>query len=174
MNSHLKGLFALYYSNEIAYGGILKNEECNEVRTSNIPTNEKPVTYLFFNQDAYSAYCKRYHEYWDWVSKRNNTRYQTNANHGKGYDSKNMMHTIRLLQMAESILLTGKLTLKAGNRFELLAIKAGEFEYDDLLSKADQLMILINRAHQMSTLPEKPDVNFIRHLLVWLREKLYA
>ena len=38
------------------------------------------------------------------MEKRNEERYKTNQQHGKNYDSKNMMHTIRLLQSAEQIL----------------------------------------------------------------------
>ena len=172
--SNTKGLFALYYSNEINYSGIVKNEDCNEVRTSSIPKNEKPVTYLFFNQEAYSGHCKKYQEYWSWVNKRNHTRYQTNASHGKGYDSKNMMHTIRFMQMAESILSTGKLILKVPNRDELLAIKAGKFEYDDLLNKANDLMQSIETISANSSLPDKPDEDSITHMLVNIRRELYS
>ncbi len=38
-----------------------------------------------------------------WVEHRNKARYNTNIEHGKNYDSKNLMHTFRLLDMAEEI-----------------------------------------------------------------------
>ena len=57
----------------------------------------------FCNLDAYSVYCKDYREYWKWVSEHNEDRYNVNQKHGQNYDSKNMMHTIRLLQSREQI-----------------------------------------------------------------------
>ncbi len=45
--------------------------------------------------------------------KRNEERWMMNDSHGKGYDAKNMMHTIRLLQEAEEILRDGILQLQA-------------------------------------------------------------
>lgn len=68
-----KGMFGLYYDFEDNknYRGIIKNEDSNEVSLSSIPKGEKLVAYLFFNQDAYSVYCKEYKEYWKWVNERN-------------------------------------------------------------------------------------------------------
>ena len=124
---HSKGLYALFYdaTNQYRYRGIISTELANDVSLSSIPKGEKESAYLFFNLESYSAYCKEYREYWEWVEKRNETRYQDNADHGKGYDAKNMMHTIRLLQVAEEILQEGKLHVKRGNRDELLSIKRG-------------------------------------------------
>lgn len=96
--NHTKGLFALFYSNDGAYRGIVKDESSNEVLCSSIEKGAESVAHLFFNQEAYSAHCKNYAEYWAWVTKRNEQRYKGNQAHGQGYDAKNLMHTIRLLQ----------------------------------------------------------------------------
>jgi uncharacterized protein len=124
-----KGIYALFYdpSNTLGYKGIIKGGLSNEVSLSSIPKGEKELVYLYCNGEGYSKYCKDYLEYWDWIEKRNEERYNTNRQHGKHYDSKNMMHTIRLLQSAEKILLTGNLQLKVSNRAELLSIKAGDW-----------------------------------------------
>ncbi len=95
---------------------FLKNEESNEVSLSSIPKGEKCKAIFYFNVESYSSYCKEYREYWEWVEKRNQDRFQLNENHGKNYDSKNMMHTIRLLQVAEEIIKDGKLNVKRTNR----------------------------------------------------------
>lgn len=58
---------------------------------------------MSFNENAYKQYCKAYKEYWEWVEERNEERYQNTLEHGKNYDAKNMMHTFRLLDMAEEI-----------------------------------------------------------------------
>jgi len=98
-------MFALFYdeSGTLGYKGIIQNEEANQVSVSSVPKNEKPIAYLFCNLDAYSVYCKDYREYWKWVAERNEDRYNVNQTHGQNYDSKNIMHTIRLLQSCEAL-----------------------------------------------------------------------
>ncbi|RZJ64322.1 MAG: nucleotidyltransferase, partial [Flavobacterium sp.] len=154
-----KGMFAFFYDTTTALGykGIIQKENSNEVSLSSIPKGEEPIGYLSVNQDGYSKYCKEYTEYWEWIEKRNDERYNTNQQHGKNYDSKNMMHTIRLLQTAEQILSTGTLNIRVSNREELLAIKAGEMEYDTLLEMADGLIASIEKHYAISTLPDRPD-----------------
>lgn len=171
-----RDMFALFYDTEgtLGYRGIIQKENSNEVSLSSIPKGEEPVAYLSCNQDGYSKYCKEYTEYWDWIDKRNEDRYQTNQQHGKNYDSKNMMHTIRLLQTAEQILSTGKLDIRVPNRAELLAIKTGEREYEELLDKADGLIASIEDKLKVSTLPGYPDEAKALKVLIDIREALYS
>jgi len=173
---HSKGLYALFYDKEAIhrYRGIMSSDMANEVSLSSIPKGEKEMAYLYFNVESYSSYCKDYKEYWEWVQKRNEDRYQGNAEHGKGYDAKNMMHTIRLLQVAEEILTSGTLNVKRSNREQLLAIKAGEFQYDELLAMANTLMEGIEKAYNNSPLPEDPDKESIEGILVQMRAELYG
>ena len=170
-----KGMYALFYDStaKLGYRGIIKNELSNEVSLSSIPNDEKEIGYLSCNQDGYSKYCKEYKEYWEWMEKRNEERYNTNQEHGKNYDSKNMMHTIRLLQTAEQILSKGTLNIRVSNREELIAIKAGAMEYDDLLQMADDLIVSIEKHYETSSLPESPDVEKVVGILVGIREELY-
>lgn len=169
-------MYALFYDNEnkLNYKGIVKNEKSNEVCLSSIPKGENEVAYLFCNQDAYSSYCKEYNEYWDWIEKRNEERYNTNQQHGKNYDSKNMMHTIRLLQSALQIATTNSLQIKVSNREELLNIKQGKLDYDALLQLADELLEKIEFAFNHSTLPQHPDKQKTTALLVSIRNELYS
>lgn len=171
-----KGIFALFYdaTASLGYRGIIKNELSNEVSLSSIPKGEKEIAYLSCNIEGYSKYCKEYTAYWDWIEKRNNERYETNLQHGKNYDSKNMMHTIRLLQSAKQILANGTLDIRVNNREELLAIKAGQMEYDDLLTLAENLIKEIETAYQSSSLPEQPNQEKVISMLVKIREELYA
>ncbi|VXB84322.1 Nucleotidyltransferase [Flavobacterium sp. 9AF] len=172
---HAKGMFALFYdeNNVLGYKGIIKNEKSNEVSVSSIPKGEKEQAYLYCNLDGYSKYCKEYTEYWEWIEKRNEERFNTNQQHGKNYDSKNMMHTIRLLQSAYQIITTRTLITKVNNREELLSIKKGEIEYDNLLQKADNLIQSIEEAYLVSTLPELPNYDKALHNLITIREILY-
>lgn len=172
---HTKGMFALFYdgSGDLGYRGIIQHEEANQVSVSSVPKGEKPLAYLFCNLDAYSTYCKDYREYWKWVAERNEDRYNVNRNHGQNYDSKNMMHTIRLLQSCEQIFKTGTLNIRVENRDELLDIKAGNWPYEAVMKKAEDLIRSIEYYHSVSALPEFPDLAKTTKLLVEIRNEVY-
>jgi hypothetical protein len=170
-----KGMYALYYDNDSIYGykGIISDELSNDVSLSSIPKGEIPKAHLFCNLESYSVYCKEYREYWDWIEKRNDTRYQNNLAHGKNYDSKNMMHTIRLLQMANEIIADQKVNVWRSNRDELLSIKSGEMEFQALMDLGDILMNEIDQNLGNCPLPEAPDHKFVERILVEIRSVLY-
>lgn len=172
---HTKGMFALFYdeSENSGYRGIIQNEEANQVSVSSISKEEQSVAYLYCNLDAYSTYCKDYREYWKWVSERNEDRYNVNREHGQNYDSKNMMHTIRLLQSCEQIFKTGSLHIRVVNREELLDIKAGNLSYESVMQKAEKLISFIEYYHSVSRLPDYPDIKKTEKILINIREKLY-
>ncbi len=175
---HARQIYAVYQSTEHhKFTGIVQKADiitANQVSLSSIPKGMQPITYLSFNQDGYSKYCKDYSEYWQWVAQRNEERYQTTMQHGKQYDSKNMMHTIRLLQVALEIAMLGKVVVKRDNRAELLAIKAGEWEYNDLLAYADKLSEQIVTAYANCDLLEKPDSEQAVNALIEIRNELYG
>jgi hypothetical protein len=173
---HAKGMYALFYDTNGAFGyrGIMSGITANDVSVSHIPKGEKELALLFFNKDGYSAYCREYREYWEWVDNRNEERYRGTMQHGKNYDAKNMMHTIRLLQVAEEILSTGRLNVKRPNREELLSIKAGDAEYDDLLQQANDLIERIETSYEACSLPESPNEKVIEKILIEMRTELYG
>lgn len=171
---HTKDLFALYYDESGAYKGIVKDETSNDVRCSSVAKESSPIAYLFFNHEAYTAHCKRYAEYWAWVEKRNEQRYKGNQEHGKGFDAKNMMHTIRLLQQAKELFASGRLNVVSKNREELIAIKRGDKDYGDLLIYAEELMMEIGRLAATCAIIEHPDEEKARKVLITIREQLYG
>lgn len=173
---HMKDLYALFYdsSGELNYQGILRNASANEVVLSSIPKKEEPVTELYFNRDGYSSYCKDYKAYWDWVKERNEERYRNTLAHGKRYDAKNMMHTFRLLDMAAEILEEGRIRVRRPNRDELLRIRSGAYQYDELIERAEQKLNEIDALYEKSTLPEEPDRDAIEKVLLEMREDWYG
>ncbi|REC60637.1 nucleotidyltransferase [Chryseobacterium pennae] len=172
---HTKGTFALFYdeSQTLGYKGIIQHEEANQVSVSSVPKDEKPDAYLFCNFDAYSTYCKDYREYWKWVEERNENRYNVNHNHGQNYDSKNMMHTIRLLQSCEQIFKKQTLQIHVENREELLDIKAGNWPYEAVMQKAETLIQSIEEQYTISGLQDYPDTQKSLKILIDIREALY-
>jgi len=171
--SHLKDCYNLYYSDDANYSGIMRKENANDVALSSIPKEEVAIGMLYFNKDGYSVYCKKYKEYWEWVEKRNEVRYNTTMSHGKNYDSKNMMHVFRLLLMAKEIAMEGKINVYRKDRAFLLSIKEGKYEYDELLSKAEALKDELPSLFYKSTLPDTPDVESVNRLLIEMRERYY-
>lgn len=148
-------------------------KDSNDIHLSEIPKNEMPICYLIFNKDQYSSYCKQYKEYWDWMKLRNEDRYTTNIDHGKDYDSKNMMHTIRLLRVAKELLLTGDLNVKRTmDRDELLRIKNGKYSYDEVLKISEDLQSEIRKLPKnIHSINDNYETN--EKFLINLRTKLY-
>lgn len=171
---HFKDMYHLFESDtNVHYRGIVSDANANDVQLSSVSKSSKSISMLMFHKDAYSSYCKKYREYWDWMEKRNEERYQNNANHHKGYDSKNMMHTVRLLEMALGILKDNTLNIEVSNREELLKIKSGFYTYDEVLAQAENLMNEISKYAERTSLKEKPNMEFVEKLLVNLRFKIY-
>lgn len=171
---HFRDLYALYYDETQSFNfqGIDRSHS-TEVALSSVPKGMPQKALLSFNKDAYQQYCRAYKEYWEWVEARNPERYQNTIDHGKNYDAKNMMHTFRLLDMAEEIALQKRLVVKRPNREELLRIRRGEYPYEELLQKAKQKLDQIKNAFHNSDLPERPDKQKIDDLLVSIRRKFY-
>lgn len=172
---HTKGMYALFYdlTGKFGYKGIISSVASDEVSCSSIAKEQTSSAYLFVNHEAYSSYCKTYNEYFTWVAKRNEVRFQGTVGHGQGYDAKNMMHTIRLLEQAKEILYNGELHVHRPNREELLLIKSGTYSYEELFLRSQQLFKEIQDLSLSSMLPAVPDQAMLTKLLVELREELY-
>lgn len=172
---HMPNCYRMYVDQENAglYAGIFRKEDSNDVRTSSVPKDVKPTSTLCFNQDGYRKWCREYREYWAWVEKRNDARFEQTIQHGGQYDAKNMMHTFRLLDMAEDIASEGIIHVKRPNRDELLAIRSGEWSYEELVSAAETKLAKIDKAFNKSPLPETPPKGLAQNQLIQLRRNLY-
>ncbi|MFD2562749.1 nucleotidyltransferase domain-containing protein [Aquimarina rubra] len=169
---HMKDCYNLFYAGGKGYQGIAR-ENANEVCLNSVPKEEQPLAMLYFNVDGYSSYCKKYKEYWTWVEKRNEARYNNNVAHGKNYDTKNMMHTFRLLHMAKEIAEEGTVNVRRMDRDYLLGIKNGDFEYDDLVNKAEELKESLDELYGKSNLIKRPDLAEVNNLLIKIRDDFY-
>ena len=84
------------------------------------------------------------------------------------------MHTFRLLDMAEEILAQGKIIVQRPNREELLSIRRGEHDYDELIARAEAKMQQVELASEKSLLQEKPDRERANQILVEMRREFYG
>ncbi|MCB1091883.1 MAG: nucleotidyltransferase domain-containing protein, partial [Verrucomicrobiae bacterium] len=172
---HMRDVFGMYRDPDrsLDYRGIIRRSDSTELNLSSIPKGETPVGWMNFNKDGFKKYCREYREYHEWLACRNEARYAANTAHGKNYDSKNLMHTFRLLDMAEEIARDHRITVRRPNRDELMRIRRGEFEYDDLIARAEEKIAVIETLFDQSDLPEVPDRKGLEAALVEIRERWY-
>ncbi|HEV2480059.1 MAG TPA: nucleotidyltransferase domain-containing protein [Puia sp.] len=157
-----------------AFRGIVSDVTANDVQLSSIPKGLPPLAVMHFNKDGYSLYCREYKEYWDWTQARNEERYQSTLRHGQNYDAKNMMHTFRLLAMAEEIARHHQVIVHRPDRDFLLRIRAGEFSFEDLMLQVESRLVAIETLYAQSDLPEAPASAKAEKLLIHIRERFYA
>jgi uncharacterized protein len=175
---HMRDMYALFQKSQtnepVKFRGIFSGETADDVLLSSVPKGLEPLAILCFNKDGYSIYCKDYKAYWAWVNERNEERYANTVNHGKNYDSKNMMHVFRLLNMAEEIARFKQVNVRRTDREELLKIRAGEFLYEDLVKRAEDKMARINELFIASDLPDAPDWENAQNILIGMRQVVYG
>ena len=171
---HARDLYAVYRdSTGAGWAQGVSRPQSNQVVLSDVPKGQPVAAYLSFNKDGYSTYCRDHRAYWDWVERRNDARYLGTLAHGQGYDSKNMMHTLRLLEMATEIFTEGRLNVRRPNREFLLAVKAGRYTLDEVLGLAEERLAALDAAVAESELPGELPVGFAEEKLVELRRVLY-
>ena len=152
----------------------MHKDNSNEVSTSSVPKGMEASGIMSFNRDGYSVYCREYREYWEWVDKRNNERFENTVSHGKNYDAKNMMHVFRLLDMAEEIAKQKQVITRRPNREFLLNIRKGDFMYEDLVKQAEEKIEKIHELYKKSDLPEAPNKDQVENLLIEMRREFYT
>jgi len=164
---HAPGTYAIF--DEASGRGIFSNKDESALLCSSVPKGAEPLGWMRCNVDAFKAHCRSHREYWQWVSERNEERYETNTSHGRGYDSKNLMHTLRLLDQGLEIAKEGRISLPRPNAEWLKKVKAGSFDYEDLLKIADERHAEMEAAFEISRLPEKPSWDSANEVLLEIR-----
>ncbi len=154
------------------YKGI-EDKDGVQLVLSSIEKNKEPVTLFYCNYEGFSKYCKDYKEYWEWVKNRNQERYNQNIANGAEYDSKNMSHCHRLLDMCIEILRDGELNIKRSNRKQLLDIRFGKYPYESLLKDAEEKKELIEQLVVTTDLPDSVDLEWLNSIHLNLRNKFY-
>jgi hypothetical protein len=172
---HFRDVYLLYHQSQLSDGdwfrGIVSGANSDDVQLSSVNKGLGPLAVMNFNKDGYSVFCKEYHEYKQWEEKRNQLRYQGTLSHGKSYDAKNMMHTFRLLNMAEEIAVYHEVRVHRDDRDFLLKIRNGDF--DTLMQMVEEKMQRIKLLYQQSSLPDQPMPNTAEDILIEMRQTFY-
>lgn len=173
---HFRDTYLLFHQHQLTAGyfkGIISGPDAHDVQLSAVPEGIAGIGVMNFNKDGYSVYCREYKEYREWEQQRNEHRYQHTLSHGINYDAKNMMHTFRLLNMAEEIALYRQVIVKREDRNFLLKVRNGEFAFDVLMGMVEEKMERIREVYQHCALPEQPDHDHAAELLVTIRTEFY-
>ena len=172
---HARDLYAVYYDTDGSrgYRGIQRKDNATGLCCESVASDDSPVALLSYNADGYSAHCRSFAEYQQWERARNPVRYANTQAHGQGYDAKNLMHTIRLLETARDLARFGELRVRRNNRDELLAIKRGVYTYEALLARAKAQLYENEVLFARAALPEAVNKAAATAALVSVREALY-
>lgn len=150
-----------------------KERESNSVRLSSIPKGEVPICFMTYNKDAYQSHCTDYKDWIKWKKERNPVRYENNRGHN--YDSKNLMHTIRLMEMGVEIAEgKGFNVRRVGDDVKhLLDIRHHVMSYEEIMQEAEELKAKFDKAVETTNLPEKIDYEYVNNLLKEARTIAY-
>lgn len=158
------------------YRGIVEPDDIdksNEVRLCSIPKGETPICFMTYNKDAYTCHCRDYKEYKEWEAKRNPVRYEGNLGHN--YDSKNVMHCMRLIRMAKELAQgKGFNVVRDWDRHYLLDIRNHKFEYEEVMEQLEKEKAEMEEAIKTCTLPETVNIDDVNDVLIEARMQLYG
>jgi uncharacterized protein len=185
--SHSRDTYALFYDfkaeetdGDINYKNLgfkgISFEESNQIRLSSIPVDTPKnyfIGYISYNKDGYSQHCKDYKSYQEWLDKRNEARWVDVKSHGQKIDGKNMMHCMRLMEMAREIGEGKGINVRRENAKELISIRKGEVDLETLINKVESDIIEIDNIFNNSDLPEFVNMEMVNDLLISIRKKVY-
>lgn len=158
------------------YRGILSQSDplSSQLRLSSIPKGIKPLCVFQFNECAYSDHCTKYRRYWNWVSKRNQTRYKLES--GYDFNAKNMCNVIRLMTMAKEIAEGKGLILNRSgiDREFLLDIKEHRVDWKEITEFVRDRKSEMLEAFSKSTIPDSPDLKKLDSIMIKIRKEFYG
>ena len=89
----------------------------------------------------------------------------------KKIDGKNMLHCIRLIEMSKEIAMYKTLIVRRPNAKDLIKIRKGELNLQEIIDKTDQLITEVEDAFEKSSLPESINRDLINNLLLDIRKQ---
>jgi hypothetical protein len=160
---------------KIDFKAVLKQYPLPETTieyTQKIASTTKDFMELLQRSHQYCSALNNYKSYQDWKKNRNPARAVMEAK--VGYDCKFAMQAIRLLRTGIEILETQNLIVdrrEAGDAEQLLAIKRGDYNYEEVMNIASELYRGLDQAYSRSQLPKSVDHEAVNQLCIDLVTK---
>lgn len=131
-----------------------------------------PLMFVKWNKEEYRQSKEKHEQYWTWKNNRNEKRSALEEQFG--YDTKHAMHLVRLLRMGVEALRDGEIVVRRPDAEELLAIRAGAWEYDELVKYAEKMDTEVrDHWYKTTSLPKKPNIKFAAELLMKVQEEVW-
>lgn len=162
-------------------GIISQDLSSNEIRFSETKKGDKPICFMSYGENGYRQHCKKYKEYEEWKQNRNKARYENNLvgkekeNVSKFYDSKNMCHCFRLLNMCIEIARGEGINLnRRGIDVDfLMDVRNRKYTYDELMKKLIESKKTMDDEISKSTISEAIDNEVVNSLLLKMRQEFW-
>lgn len=169
---HCPGVYRLYHIGPEARGAI----RGGRVVCESIPLEREQrdcIGLLMFNEQAYESDVRDHRHYWKWRESRNDARWISQEKGEIDYDAKNLMHAFRLILSAENVFQNGYplVNFEGENLRFLLDIRAGKFDYETLMIKADEIINRVSKMKDSSSLPESANTDAANSLLLSVTEE---
>jgi len=119
---------------------------------------------LIVQQETYRIQHRMWKDYWHWKKNRNEARSALEEQYG--FDTKHAMHLMRLLRMSHEILKDGEVIVRRPDAEELLAIRDGSFDYETLVSTAQQMDEELEELYKQTPLRHTADREAINNLYI--------
>ncbi|QPI18276.1 hypothetical protein POP15_228 [Pectobacterium phage POP15] len=147
-----------------------------KLKYEDIPDAVKKQAPLFIvkylRQDHMVAKDK-HHNYWQWVKNRNPARHELEEKFG--YDTKHAMHLVRLLRMGQEILELGEVRVRRPDAEELLGIRNGTHDYEDIVEWADgQDKLIRDVLYKESKLPKNSNKRLAEDLILSVQDAVWS
>ena len=126
---------------------------------------------LIVNREDFKRDLIRWKQYHEWTDNRNIARSELEEKFG--YDSKHLMHLVRLLRMGKEILEEGVVKVKRPDAEELKAIRNGLWTYDEAIAYAENMDKELDVLYQKTKLRHSVDIKFVNKLYMDIAESYY-
>ena len=178
--SHIQngtGLYGMFLdpNHTFQFKGLINDDETStSLRVDSIPiewytTYQNQPMMVWYNKNGYETHCKDYKEYQIWLETRNTQRYVDIEGHQQQIDGKNLLHCRRLLDMAKEIVTDHTIHVRRPNAQELLDIRKGKVNLENIILKAEEDLLEIESLYQKSSLPEEVDWGSVNSILEEIR-----
>lgn len=126
---------------------------------------------IYQKERAYHNAMQQWQQYETWKGNRNQARAAMEARFG--YDTKHAMHLVRLMRMCGEILEGKGVIVRRPDADELMAVRDGQWSYDQLMEFATTQDELMGKLYETSTLPREPDRPYLHQLCCSIMERYY-
>jgi uncharacterized protein len=164
---HARDTYRLYHYGPTARG-VFRGDV---LACESIPEKDESSRFrglLLYNEQGWKQALVDHQNYWAWRGERNEARWVQQERGELDFDAKNMMHTVRLLLSAKSLMEFGRPRVRfSGEQLALLmSIREGKRSFDEIMQLAQTILSECEQLKQSADLAETCDTGQASELLL--------